>query len=150
METSTLDSVDRLATEYLRAAYKPPRILIVEDEVLIRELMTAAFNGYDCTVDEVGDGLTAIKCISAVEYDFIFLDLNLPVCSGDSVLEVLKVNFPNVPVMIVTGYPDSEMMRQCQRLGFFSMVAKPFLLTPSVIERIFATRKISLKRRDSD
>jgi DNA-binding NtrC family response regulator len=70
-----------------------------------------------------------LDAASKTFYDFIFLDLKMPGMNGVDVFkEIKKLNLKSL-VVIVTAYPDSEMLVEAMKLGPLTVVLKPFDLT---------------------
>mgnify|MGYP000355468837 CR=1 FL=1 len=57
--------------------------------------------------------------------DFVFLDLKLPDVSGDEVYSQLKAIHPDLPIVVITGYPDSEILSRILSLGPLTVIKKP-------------------------
>ena len=104
---------------------RKPHILVVEDErlvrITIRELLNHA--GYRVTIAE--DGRTALERMASEIPDVVLLDLVMPVMDGAQTLEAIRNNYGDVPVIIVTGYPNSELMGRVLELGPVPVLKKP-------------------------
>jgi len=102
------------------------RILVVDDEPGICELYVKGLDRRQYQVDAVYSGQAALEAVSRENYDFIFLDLKMPGFNGVDTFKELKAR--NVPAMIiiVTGYPDSELLVEAMRLGPLTVILKPF------------------------
>jgi len=101
-------------------------ILVVDDDNLIcmdlKKIITSA--GHDVVTTQ--SGVKATKLIEDSNFHLVFLDLMLPDMDGLEVLKVIKKVTNNLPVVIITGYPDSELMNQVLELGPVSVLKKPF------------------------
>ena len=104
------------------------RILIVDDEQLVRwslnERLTAA--GYD--VFEAGLAADALERIGNGEVDLVLLDFKLPDGDGLSVLKKIKEMSPEIQVILMTGYSSVETAVEAMKLGAYHYVNKPFNL----------------------
>jgi DNA-binding NtrC family response regulator len=60
------------------------------------------------------------------EFNLIFLDLKMPEIDGAEIFSRIKKIKPNMPVVIITGYPESELMMRALSCGPFSVMNKPF------------------------
>jgi len=102
------------------------RVLVVDDEPLIRwslaELLTEG--GY--AVTEASDGASALAQASDERFDAIVLDFRLPDSNDLHLLERIRELQPNVPVVMMTAYGTPEMTSGALELGAFRVVAKPF------------------------
>jgi CheY-like chemotaxis protein len=102
------------------------RILVVDDDSVVRTLLrtTLPADAYD--VLEASDGETALRLMHAGPPALVVLDWQLPVRSGADVLAELKRHVPALPVLILTGAHDPEPRRHAQRLGADAFLTKPF------------------------
>jgi excisionase family DNA binding protein len=105
---------------------KKKNVLVVDDEKLIamdiKKIVTS--EGHD--VITVQSGIEASRAIEDSNIDLVFLDLVLPDITGVEVLKQIKKAKSGLPVVIITGYPDSEIMNQALELGPISVLKKPF------------------------
>lgn len=122
----------------------PPRALVVEDDQSDAELVRRALTDQNCEVQVVGTGERALEIFEEQNFDIVFLDLKLPTLPGTEVLRRAHELMPRTPVVIITGYPGSQMVEEATRLGFVELAAKP--LNREVIVRIFNTHKIHLPK----
>jgi putative two-component system response regulator len=115
------------------------RILLVDDEPALRELLRATFEGADVTVDEAGSALEAEARIRRRRPDVIVLDLRMPGMSGAEFTAKLKGDAQTkaIPIVLLTG-ADPEEARRAQRSGAAALVRKPFspLDLLAVVERV--------------
>jgi len=102
------------------------KILLVEDETVVRESLRDWFveDGYD--VDVAEDGEEALKKIKGEEFGVIVLDLKLPDIDGLQVFEEAKELKSETRGVIITAYPSKETREKAQRLGLLDYLAKPF------------------------
>lgn len=102
------------------------KVLIVDDEELICEFIkdVLTLDGHQTVT--VQSAREAVNWVKSSSFDLVFLDLMIPDISGVEVLRTIKQLKPDLPVVIVTGYPDGEVMDQALRLGPLSVVKKPF------------------------
>ena len=105
---------------------KKKNVLVVDDEKLIcmdlQKIITS--QGHDVVTTQ--NGLDAMRMIEDLSFDLVFLDLMLPDINGLDVLKEIKKTKSHLPVVLVTGYPDSEAMNQALELGPVSVLKKPF------------------------
>jgi DNA-binding NtrC family response regulator len=73
----------------------------------------------------VGTGAEAVGFAERQRFDLVFLDLQLPDMPGDVVYQQIKAVQPDVPVVIITGYPDSEILSKILRNGAVMVIQKP-------------------------
>ena len=95
------------------------RILIVEDEELVRELYSEFLEkkGYD--VETAENGQEALDCLSENRPDLILLDINMPKVNGKQLLKIISADekFNNIPVFIITGIGDIKEISETLNLG---------------------------------
>ena len=101
------------------------KILIVDDEEAIREVVKeyCELNGHD--TDEAVDGVEAIECVNKNFYDCIVLDIMMPNLDGFSAIKVIK-KISKTPVIMLSARQDEEDKLLCFELGVDDYVAKPF------------------------
>ncbi len=106
----------------------PKKILLVEDEVNLRELVKARLeqNGYEVAV--AGDGYQAIFQARRVKPDLIILDLMIPRLDGYTVCRTLKASsdLAAVPIIMFTARSSPDDMRRGMDMGADAYVTKPF------------------------
>ena len=103
----------------------PPKVLVVDDERLIRWSLeqTLAKSGYDVETAEDGGG--AVAAVYEDAPDLVLLDLKLPDTDGIQVLRQIKDAHPDIPVVIMTAYADVATAVEAMRLGAYDYISKP-------------------------
>lgn len=101
------------------------RVLIVDDEDVVRLSYAAALAQAECQSRTARDGAEALRAMERQPYDVVFLDMRMPGLDGMSVLKALKHRWPEAEVVIVTGYPSVENAKEAVRLGAYDYLAKP-------------------------
>ncbi len=105
------------------------RVLIVDDEADIRKVvrMTLQKAGYD--VLEAEDGEKAIEVINTGEnrlmLDVIICDIRMPKINGVEAIAYFRKEYPRVPLIVLTGFPDTEMATSFLRDGVVDYLVKP-------------------------
>ncbi|OGS01121.1 MAG: hypothetical protein A3G41_00040 [Elusimicrobia bacterium RIFCSPLOWO2_12_FULL_59_9] len=121
-------------------------ILVVDDEEDICDLlkMTLTRKGYQVSVSQ--NGKEAIELISNKDnpYDLIFLDLMLPGTSGLDVIKSTRKVRPEIPIIIITAYPNSDILFKSMEHAPLTFIAKPFKL-----DHILETMKRFLPKEPS-
>ena len=108
-----------------RAATKHSTILVVDDEPAIRELMVGALATQTRELLTAGSGEEALASVKRFDVDLVILDLVMPGMNGVDTFRAIRSLRPALPVLIVTGYPDSDLMAQALEIGPFTMISKP-------------------------
>ena len=101
-------------------------ILVVDDDPMIRELLTEILEKQGYTVVSVESGEVALSEIEKKHFDLVFLDLLLPGLKGIDTLKTLKEKDKDVVVVIITGYADEPMALEAMTLGPILLIRKPF------------------------
>ncbi|MBA7484518.1 Regulator of RpoS [subsurface metagenome] len=101
-------------------------ILVVDDEEIIRTLFQETMEELGHRVVAVATGSEALELVKKQDFDLVFLDLKMPGMVGDELFGRIKAMKPRLPVTIITGYPDSGMMKRALAQGPFGVMNKPF------------------------
>lgn len=100
-------------------------ILVIDDEEVIRSYFKEILHEMGHRVSAVGTGSAGIKLIKQLIFDLVFLDLLMPEMDGAEILQQIKMMDPGLPVVIITGYPDSSAMDRALTHGPFAVIKKP-------------------------
>jgi excisionase family DNA binding protein len=103
-----------------------PRVLVVDDEASIRDLLakTLALAEYD--VDVAADGRTALERMRTAPYDLLIADLRMPGMDGLTVIREAKQYHADLPVIIITGFSTESSAIEAVNLGVAGYLTKPF------------------------
>lgn len=103
------------------------RLLIVDDELEIRELLARHFGmlGYDVSL--AADGKEALVVLAQKRIDIVISDIMMPELDGVGLLRAVRHEYPMVRVVIITGYVTLENALACLRNGADTCVFKPFI-----------------------
>ena len=101
------------------------KILIVDDESVIRQAFERILSSERCDVVAVASGTEALEALAAQSFDVVLLDLRMPGMDGLEVLRTIKRQWPACEVIIVTGYAALETAKESVALGAFDYLAKP-------------------------
>jgi excisionase family DNA binding protein len=102
------------------------RVLVVDDEASIRDLLskTLALAEYD--VDTAADGTAALDRMRAVSYDLLIADLKMPGMDGLTLIRQAKRMKADLPVIIITGFSTESSAIEAVNLGVAGYLTKPF------------------------
>ncbi|MDQ6735482.1 MAG: response regulator transcription factor [Nitrospirota bacterium] len=117
------------------------RILVVEDEVKVGSFIRQALEEESYAVDLCADGQTGLDLARTNSYDLIILDVMLPGMSGLQILETLRKERLNAPVLIVTARAQVD-----QRVRGLDAGADDYLTKPFAIEELLARARALLRR----
>jgi excisionase family DNA binding protein len=111
-----------------------PRVLVVDDEASIRDLLakTLALAEYD--VDVAPDGRAALERIRMYPYDLLIADLKMPGMDGLSVIREAKRYKADLPVIVITGFSSESSAIEAINLGVSGYLTKPFRV-PEVLKQ---------------
>jgi len=103
------------------------QILIVEDDVEVYDLLSRVLKsmGYE-NIKIAATGKDAVVKVMAEKPDLVLLDLGLPKIDGAAVLRRIKNIYENIPVIIITAFPDSDIAKEARKQGVSGFIAKPF------------------------
>lgn len=105
-----------------------PRILVVDDEQAVRDLLAKTLTMADYDVDTAPDGPAALERLRAAEYDLLITDLKMPGMDGLSVIREARRLRPDLAVVIITGYSTEASAIEAINLGVAGYLTKPFRL----------------------
>jgi DNA-binding NtrC family response regulator len=101
------------------------KILVVDDEEVVRLSHLRLLTKADCNVEAVWNGTDALREMERDSFDLVLLDLRMPGLDGMSVLRMIKQRWPESEVVVITGYPSVETAKEAIRLGAYDYLAKP-------------------------
>lgn len=107
---------------------KKLHVLLVDDEIMIREGFKRLFDweAHDCeVVGEAADGMEALAKIDMLQPDIVIMDINIPIMSGLKVIQLCRIKHPKTAFVIVSGYDDFSYCQQALRLQITDYILKP-------------------------
>jgi CheY-like chemotaxis protein len=102
------------------------QILIIDDEPVIGRLFRDSLGDHIYQVTTTLSSLEALELIRNRQFNLIFLDLLMPELDGAELFRQIRLVNSGVPVVIITGYPDSEIMNRAIEYGPITVLKKPF------------------------
>lgn len=120
----------------------PKKILIVDDEKLVTQTLSGMLRHRGFEVLEALDGDTALGFIQNQTPDLVLLDMKLPGIDGLEILKILRKDYPNVFVIVVTGY-SVEYKEKVEQIGSDGFFVKPILAIDleEKIEELFSKER---------
>ncbi|MEX2531746.1 MAG: sigma-54 dependent transcriptional regulator [Gemmatimonadota bacterium] len=103
-----------------------PRVLVVEDEEVIRELLVPTLQDEGFRVDAAASGEEALKRLEGNTFDVVLLDLNLPGMHGMNVLSAAPATQTDAQFIVMTAFGSVDTAVEAMKLGAFDYVNKPF------------------------
>ena len=104
------------------------RVLVADDEDVLRETVTDVLSGYGCIVASVSDGTAAVGLIERQPFDLVLSDIKMPGKTGYDVFAAAKEADSNTPVILTTGfgYDPNHAIIRARREGLTAVLFKPF------------------------
>ena len=102
-----------------------PTVLVVDDDLGLQDLFRTFLKQIGFSRVVVGTAKEAIRSLRKQKFDLMFLDLQLPDAPGDQVYKTAKQIDPDLNVIVVTGYPDSEILDRILQVGPVTVLKKP-------------------------
>jgi two-component system response regulator PilR (NtrC family) len=121
------------------------KILVVDDEEIIRNILLDMLRQDGHTVDQAVDGYDALEQLESSSYDLVLSDLTMPRLDGAALLKIIRERWPEILVIIITAYGSVNSAVSAMREGAYDYVTKPFLLEEirMRIRNIMAMRSLS-------
>ncbi|MBL7061895.1 MAG: response regulator [Dehalococcoidia bacterium] len=104
---------------------KPAYILVIDDEPVVGQLFRDSLDKNGCRVTTTLSSLEALELVARQHFDLIFLDLAMPEIDGSELFHRIRKIDKQVPVAIITGYPNSELLVKAKEQGPFIIMIKP-------------------------
>jgi len=101
------------------------RVLVVDDEEGIRDLLARTLALAEYEVDTTADGLSALESIRNDGYSLMFADLRMPGMDGLTLIREVKQINPHLPIIIITGYSSESSAIEAVNLGVSGYLTKP-------------------------
>ena len=123
-----------------------PTILVVDDEMLLRDLLFNYFNTHGYKVLLAEDGEPAIEMLedNHEQVDVALVDLRMPRMDGMELMRRIREKGWDIPIVVMTAYPTLDSAIEAVRHGATDYVQKPFAITEleRAVERALETKKI--------
>ena len=119
-----------------------PSILVVDDELLIRDLLYDFFTGQGWNISVAENGDKALDVIAHKSVDLVLTDIKMPEMDGLALTEELKRAHPEIPVVLMTGFPSVDSAVTALRHRVVDYVIKP-----CNINQLYKTIDAALKER---
>jgi two-component system, chemotaxis family, chemotaxis protein CheY len=105
------------------------KILVIDDEADVREVLRLHLESAKYNVVEASDGEEALKMMkmgsNLLQVGLIICDIRMPKVNGIEAIDFLKQHAPSIPIIVVTGYPDSELAVSLLKKGVRDYMVKP-------------------------
>jgi two-component system response regulator HydG len=122
----------------------PVKILVVDDELIVRESLIAWLRKAGHEVDAAEGGRRALEMLTLKDYDLLFVDIKMPDLGGMDVLKHVKAHFPLCMVVMITAYGSVDTAVEAMKNGANDYLMKPF--EPEqlaiLVEKLFQQKRI--------
>jgi len=119
-------------------------ILVVDDELLIRDLLFDFFSAQGFTIHLAENGKKALEMIDSLDIKAAIIDLKMPELDGVELTAMMHKHKPLVPVIIMTAYPSMDSAIEAIKHGVFDYVVKPFKIAD-----LHETVKLAIKEYET-
>jgi DNA-binding NtrC family response regulator len=121
------------------------RILVVDDEPMLRRLMSDRMQYWGCTIEEASTGEEALEKLGKSGFDLILLDLKMPGMGGLGMLEKMREKGDDTDVVVLTAHGSIEAAVEAVQSGAANFLLKPadFELLRNTVERVLDARRLS-------
>ncbi len=116
---------------------KRRKVLVVDDQESMRILLQDLLEAIGYGVALAGGGQQALQLLSSDSFDLVLSDLNMPGMDGTALLKEIKKRYPELPVVIITGYGTFHTEKRVMREGASGYISKPCTLAK--IEKTLAS-----------
>ena len=123
------------------------KVLVVDDEKVVRDGCHRVLTGKGYEVITAENGQQAMDTLAEKPVDIILLDLKMPVLSGEEVLEKTCAQYPDIPVIIITGHGTIDTAVECMKKGAYDFITKPFQIDQFLLTINRATEKRTLEQK---
>ena len=120
------DRTPAVAAERPARTAERPRVLVVDDEASIRELLSKTLALAEYEVDTAPDGRAAVERLRLGQYDLLIADLKMPGLDGLSLIREAKRLNADIPVIIITGFSSESSAIEAVNLRVAGYLTKPF------------------------
>jgi signal transduction histidine kinase len=131
-------------TDAPRADEVRPRILVVDDEENVIQILQDLLSESPYDVDTASTGEEALEVLGAKSYDLLLTDINLPGVNGIEVVTAAKEADPEIVVIVITGYASTGTAIDALRQGAYDYITKPFDLweVDQIVARGLESRRL--------
>ncbi|MFP4314784.1 MAG: response regulator [Desulfovibrionales bacterium] len=121
------------------------KILLVDDDKALRETFKKGLEAYSETlaIELADDGQDAIEKLKSQDIFLLITDLKMPKVDGFGVLSHVMEHYPEIPVIVVTGYGTPQMKKMAQKGGAVGYIEKPFMIEDLAQAALTQLRKVS-------
>jgi DNA-binding NtrC family response regulator len=102
------------------------KIIVIDDEQIMRDLVQRILAKAGYEVETLDDGEAVLERLAAGDIEIVISDVNMPGMSGFELLKQIKKQYPQVAVIMMTGYADTFTIKDALMFGADEYITKPF------------------------
>ena len=114
------------------------KMLVVDDEPAIRQVLADFLTVRGHAVEAAASGAQALDLLRRYDFAVVFLDIVMPGMDGIEIIRRLRVEFPALTIIMISGVTDQQLAQQSMELGAFDYITKPFDL--DYLDRVIRLR----------
>ncbi|MCP4131380.1 MAG: response regulator [bacterium] len=137
---------DIMSNNLLKSSQSQAKILVVDDEPLIRRVLIKYLLDRNYLIDTAEDGQSALKKLEENAYDLVLTDIKMPNMGGIELLQVMSDNFPDTPKIVLTAYDSYDHIAAALKTGAYDFLTKPitdFTILEHSIERAIERKRLN-------
>ncbi len=124
---------------------KQNKILLIEDEIKLSQIIREELSANDFLVDVAFDGFSAEKLFNLNTYSIILLDISLPVKNGFELCKLFRASNSKVPIIMLTAFGEVQ-----DKVDAFALGADDYLVKPFHFDELLARIKVFIKRSEGE
>ena len=126
------------------------KVLIVDDEMFIRETLAAIISRFEVETHFACDGMEALEKLREDDFDLVITDLKMPRLDGMELLKESQALNAEIPIVVVTAYATPEVAIEALKNGAYNFLTKPFHFdkVEQVVKKGLELRRIALETKD--
>ncbi len=124
------------------------QILVVDDEIAVREVLIEFLSEHGYAAAGAGNGLEALQMIRTIRPQVVLLDIAMPGMNGIETLRKLRQEIPTAAVIMISGHADHDLALQALDLGAYDFIQKP--LDFRYLERTLLAKIVTLEPEAGD
>ncbi|MCB5279333.1 MAG: response regulator [Candidatus Cloacimonetes bacterium] len=125
---------------------KHVKILVIDDDQALLDGISLSIQNYtDYKVDSCNDPVEAMRWLYTNDYSAVISDVNMPKMNGLQVVSVVSKYDEKIPVILITGFSDTEIMRKAIHLGVYEFLRKPFEISELIVSAKKAVEAYQLR-----
>lgn len=103
-----------------------PTILVVDDEIVIREMISKILSRNSYQIILASDGFEALNLLEQNKIDVVMTDMKMPGMDGMELIELVKKNYPDMKIIVMTAFEDIYTIKDAIMKGADEYITKPF------------------------